>query len=842
MKNLKILKRDGSEAEFEPVKISNAISKASGELPEKLKSEEITSITESVVGKIDFSEGIPSVEQIQDLVEITLMEYGKYDIAKRYILYRKEKSIERDSVRQISGEFEGEVSNDLKKVLREIQKDFDMNRYSLSKLESKFRSFIIMNLDNTEKLDLLIKAASELTTVEEPKWEFISARFFSYKVNRKTLKINREYGFNELYDKVEYFTQRGLYAEALIENYSKKDFRELEAYIDPDRDKLFTFGGIELISKRYLLLDEEMRSVETIQEMFMLIAMHLASREKEKVEFSKKFYDIISLHYITVATPTLSNARKKYHQLSSCFIDTLEDSLKGIYRSIDNFAQVSKFGGGMGLYFGKVRAKGSTIRGYKNIAGGVTQWIKLANDTAVAVDQLGVRKGSCAVYLDIWHKDILEFLQLKTNNGDDRSKAHDIFPAITYPNCFFRLIKEDINQMWYLFDPHEIKTVMGFELEDSFGDEWEEKYRKCVNNKALSREEIPLKELVRLIIKSNVETGTPFAFFRDNVNEMNPNPHKGMIYCSNLCTEICQNTSAIRTIESKLINENGSTYHVDISEPGDFVVCNLASLCLGNIPDNREKLKDVVRTAVRLLDNVIDITYYPTEYARKTNGEYRALGLGVNGYHHYLAKHGIKWESDEHLKAVDELFEDIAYYAIEASHDLSSERGSYPNFRGSDWNTGDYFRKRGYSSDRWKELEIRASEGMRNGYLMAVAPTSSTSVIVGTTASIDPVINKFYLEEKKGSVIPRVAPELDMKTMWLYKNAHYIDRKYIIDAASVRQKHIDQSQSLNIYINPDMKLSEILNVYMSAAEKGIKTLYYFRSRSLETEVCESCSS
>lgn len=388
--------------------------------------------------------------------------------------------------------------------------------------------------------------------------------------------------------------------------------------------------------------------------MFMLISMHLAIPEKNKVEFAKKVYDVLSMLKATVATPTLSNARKPFHQLSSCFIDTVPDTLKGIYRSIDNFAQVSKHGGGMGLYFGKVRANGSDIRGIKNVAGGVIRWIKLANDTAVAVDQLGVRQGSCAVYLDIWHKDIPEFLNLRTNNGDDRMKAHDIFPAICFPNLFWRLAKEDINSNWYLFCPHEIKEIMGFSLEDFYGKEWEKKYKLCIEEKRLDRRVLTVKELVKLIIKSQVETGTPFIFNRDNANEFNPNSHKGMIYSSNLCTEIMQNMSEILDIDEKIIKENDESYVITKVKAGDFVVCNLASLVLGNIDLTDDvELNFVVSTMIRALDNVIELNYYPNQFSNITNKNYRSIGLGTSGYHHALVKNNLMWQTKEHLHFPD---------------------------------------------------------------------------------------------------------------------------------------------------------------------------------------------
>ena len=504
-------------------------------------------------------------------------------------------------------------------------------------------------------------------------------------------------------------------------------------------------------------------ALETPQEMFLGIALHLAMEEKtDRPGWVKKFYDMLSRMEVTMATPTLSNARKPYHQLSSCFIDTVPDSLEGIYRSVDNFAQVSKFGGGMGLYFGKVRAAGGSIRGFEGAAGGVIRWIRLVNDTAVAVDQLGVRQGAVAVYLDAWHKDLPEFLQLRTNNGDDRMKAHDVFPAVCYPDLFWKLAKENLDAPWHLMCPHQIETVKGYCLEDYWGEEWETRYRDCVADPRIQKRTVTVKELVRLILKSAVETGTPFTFNRDAVNRANPNGHKGMIYCSNLCTEIAQNMAPIETVSTEISTEQGDPVVVTTTRPGEFVVCNLASLSLGNLPvTNKAYMSQVVSTAVRALDNVIDLNFYPLPYAKLTNRKYRSIGLGVSGYHHMLAKAGIRWESEEHLAFADEVFETINKAAIAASSAIAAEKGSYSAFEGSDWQTGAYFTKRGYDSPEWRQLAATvAKQGMRNAYLLAVAPTSSTSILAGTTAGVDPVMKRFFLEEKKGSMLPRVAPEL----------------------------------------------------------------------------------
>ncbi|MEE0841437.1 MAG: ribonucleoside-diphosphate reductase subunit alpha [Christensenellales bacterium] len=835
-----IVKRDGTEQRFDAVKIKNALAAAFGSVGHDAGEDVLDRLTAVVVSKIP---SFPvTVEQVQDLAEKTLMEEGYFDEVKSFILYRDARAKARAHRNEIASRFDDPV---LVGVLKGIQYDYPEPEYDLMHLSGKFASFAREGADESAKYASLVRAAVELTTQEAPKWEFIAARLVMFDMYKKLAAELKARDIKGFYAKLAYLTERKLYGAYILEHYTREEVAECASIIDRRRDNLFTYSSLQLVLKRYVIHDFDGTLLETPQEMFLGIAMHLAMNEKNKMQRVREFYDMLSLLKVTVATPTLSNSRKPYHQLSSCFIDTVPDSLDGIYRSIDNFSKVSKFGGGMGLYFGKVRATGAPIRGFQGAAGGVIRWIRLVNDTAVAVDQLGMRQGAVAVYLDAWHKDLPEFLQLRTNNGDDRMKAHDVFPAVCYPDLFWRMARDNINGTWYMMCPHEIYTVKGYHLEDCYGQEWENKYFDCVSDDRISKRAIPVKEVVRLILKSAVETGTPFCFNRDHVNKFNPNPHKGMIYCSNLCTEIAQNMSPIDLVSREIVKtDDGDEVVVQVTKPGEFVVCNLASLVLGNINvKDKAEIRSIVRTVVRALDNVIDLNFYPVEYAKINNRKYRPIGLGVSGYHHMLAKNGIGWESEKHLAFADEVFEEINYAAIEASCDLAAEKGSYEYFEGSDWQTGAYFEKRGYTSDRWKELAAKVAKyGMRNSYLIAVAPTSSTSIIAGTTAGLDPVMKKFFFEEKKGAMIPRVAPELSPATYWLYKNAHLIDQTWTVRAAGVRQRHIDQAQSLNLYITNEYTMRQVLGLYISAWEEGVKTVYYIRSKSLEVEECESCSS
>lgn len=834
-----ITKRNGTEESYNREKIAVAIKKSFASTGRDAVEETIREMVGKVETFVLADANNRNVERIQDEVERCLMEHGFYAEAKNYILYRWQRTERRKALNDI---VTGTGKPLMAETLKEIQEDFAGKEYSLSVLAKKFADICKPGMTPDERLSALIKAAVELTTQEAPDWEFIAARLLNFRLAEKRAAVSGKQSF---YEKLVYLTEEGLYGSYILESYSREEIDEAEGFICPERDKLLNYSGLDLLARRYLIHTHSHEPLESVQEMYLGIALHLAMPEKtNRMLWVRRFYDMLSRLEVTMATPTLSNARKPYHQLSSCFIDTVPDTLEGIYRSIDNFAMVSKFGGGMGMYFGKVRAAGGNIRGFKGVAGGVIRWMRLVNDTAVAVDQLGMRQGAVAVYLDVWHKDLPEFLQLRTNNGDDRMKAHDIFPAVCYPDLFWRMAKEDLNKPWHLFCPHEIMTLKGYCLEDYYGEEWEKRYLDCVNDPRLSRRTISIKDIVRLVLRSAVETGTPFTFNRDTVNRANPNAHRGMIYCSNLCTEIAQNMSAIEHLSTEIRTTDGDTVVVDTVKPGDFVVCNLASLSLGHLPlEDETQMREKVATVVRALDNVIDLNFYPVPYAKITNRHYRSIGLGVSGYHHALAIRGIRWESDEHLAFMDEVFERINYAAIEASAELAREKGRYDYFEGSDWQTGDYFVKRGYTSDRWKSLSAKVADcGMRNAYLLAVAPTSSTSIIAGTTAGTDPVMKRFFLEEKKGVMFPRVAPALSDKTFWTYKGAYLIDQTWSVRAAGVRQRHIDQAQSLNLYITNDYTMRQVLNLYTLAWECGVKTIYYVRSKSLEVEECESCAS
>lgn len=838
-----IIKRNGESERYNNNKIAIAIKKSFISTGKPIKDEEIAAMVAEVEQIIIDNPDQRTVEEIQNQVEKHLMMHGHYDEAKNFILFRYQRNEQRKAINDIARMAD---DTELTTVLQDVAREYRERVYSMVTLQEKFANLCKPGMSHKEAIDTLIKAAVELTTPEAPAWEMISARILSYRAEQKIKKQEDEIGIDGFYNKLKYMTSEGLYGEYILQNYTEEEINEAATFIKEERNKLLNYSGLDLLLKRYVIKNYAGKAIERVQEMYLGIALHLAMPEQKenRLMWVHRIYDMLSKLEVTMATPTLSNARKPNHQLSSCFIDTVPDSLDGIYRSLDNFSQVSKFGGGMGMYFGKVRATGGNIRGFKGVAGGVIRWMRLVNDTAVAVDQLGMRQGAVAVYLDVWHKDLPEFLQLRTNNGDDRMKAHDIFPAVCYPDLFWKMADENLDQNWYLFCPNEIMRIKGYCLEDCYGEEWERKYLDCVNDQRLTRRVISIKDIIRLVLRSAVETGTPFTFNRDTVNRANPNHHKGMIYCSNLCTEIAQNMAPIETVSKTIETKDGETIVVTTTKPGEFVVCNLASLSLGRLPlEDEEQMREKVATIVRALDNVISLNFYPVPYAEITNQKYRSIGLGISGYHHALAKRRIKWESEEHLQFMDKVFETINRSAILASSNLAKEKGSYQYFEGSDWQTGLYFDKRGYDSDEWKEVrKTVALQGMRNAYLLAIAPTSSTSIIAGTTAGLDPIMKRFFLEEKKGSMLPRVAPELSDETYWMYKSAYLINQKWSIKASGVRQRHIDQAQSMNLYITNDFTMRQVLDLYLLAWKSGVKTIYYVRSKSLEVEECESCAS
>lgn len=716
----------------------------------------------------------------------------------------------------------------------------------------------------------LIKTAVDKIDIDCPNWTYVAARLFLYDL------YHRVNGFNGYKSLVEYF-EAGEKENRIIRGLKEKfDLERLNKKIVKERDLQFNYLGVKTLYDRYLLKDKQGNPIELPQHMFMGIAMFLAQNEKDPNYWAEQFYDLLSKFEVMAATPTLSNARTPRHQLSSCYIGSTPDSIEGIFDSYKEMALLSKYGGGIGWDFSKIRGLGSFIDGHKNAAGGVIPFLKITNDIAIAVDQLGTRKGAISVYLEPWHSDIFDFVDIKKNSGEERRRTHDLFPALWIPDLFMKRVSED--GLWSLFD-----ALACSDLTNLYGEAFEKRYMQYEQDSNIVRETLKAKDLWKKILTSYFETGSPFLCFKDNANRANPNAHSGIIRSSNLCTEIFQNTepntSFIRvefedgSIEDypeyqpiitdsgveKFSNKITSTDNIKgkrvfiaqrESKDGKTAVCNLASINLSKI-HTKEDIERVVPIAIRMLDNVIDLNFYPNRKVKVTNLNNRAIGLGVMGEAQMLAESRIEWGSDAHLQKIDEIMECISYNAIQSSCALGQEKGVYSDFAGSEWSKGIFpidkanneaknLVDRGglfgfvYDWDMLRE-EVK-TKGMRNGYLMAVAPTSSISILVGTTQTIEPIYKRKWFEENLSGLIPVVAPNLNLENWNYYTSAYEIDQRLIVKAAAVRQKWIDQGQSTNIFMALNLASGKYLNeIYTLAWKLGLKSTYYLRSQSVEAE-------
>lgn len=751
---------------------------------------------------------------------------------------------------------DGRIESYVNRILGDDFKDLDIASL-IGLIEEEVKSRSTVSAEEISKI--IIQSAKDRIGlhkgVKNPDYQYVAGRFYLQKLYKEAA-TNRNYDsdkkYGGFYALQKALASKGTYSADILREYSKEDIIAAENMIDSEKDKLFTLIGLETLNRSYLSKDKKNNLYELPQERFMTIIMTLMINEDKSKRMSlvKEGYWALSNLYMTVATPTLANAGKAYGQLSSCFIDTVEDSLQGIYDSNTDVANLSKGGGGIGVYMGNVRSKGSDIKGIKGISSGTVPWLKQLNNTAVSVDQLGSRQGSIAATQDVFHRDIFDHLAGKLNTGDERLRFHDLFLAVSIPDLFMEKVKTRGD--WALFDPHEVKAVKGWGLQDSYDETrgagtFRDRYEELLADENISKTIVPAVDIYKAIQKAQLETGSMYMFFRDEVNRTNPNKHAGMIYSSNLCVEICQNMSAT-SVESQTLADGRI---VITKTPGDFVVCNLSSINLGRAV-KAKVLDRLIAIQVRMLDNVIELNAdkIPVLQAVHTNNKYRAIGLGTFGWHHLLAQNGLKWESQEAVDYADKLYEQIAYLTILSSMELAEEKGAYPAFEGSDWHTGKYFERRGYFTDTtqgllWKTLAERVNQsGMRNGYVLAVAPNSTTAHIGGSSPSIDPLVSKTMIVEKKGikTVVP--APEINFSNQWFYKGAFDIDQKWSIRQNAARQKHIDQSQSFNLYIRKGMKASEILELHMEAWELGMKTIYYTRTpkNQLSEEECEGCHS
>ncbi|EAL4711295.1 ribonucleoside-diphosphate reductase subunit alpha [Campylobacter lari] len=747
----------------------------------------------------------------------------------------------------------------------------NLENVSQSELEVDAKIQFRDGITTEEIQQTLIKTAVDKIDIDRPNWTFVAARLFLYDLYKK---VSGYSGYKHLREYLEKGEKEGRILIGLKEKY---DLDDLNVYIKPERDLQFTYLGIKTLYDRYLIKDSKGMPIELPQQMFMAIAMFLAQNELDSQTWAKKFYDLISTFEVMLATPTLSNARTTRHQLSSCYIGSTPDNIEGIFDSYQEMALLSKFGGGIGWDWSKVRAMGGSIDGHKNAAGGIIPFLKITNDIAVAVDQLGTRKGAIAVYIEPWHMDINDFLDLRKNSGEERRRAHELFPALWINDLFMKRVRA--NDKWTLFDPADTVSLC-----DLYGEEFEKKYEEFEKDESIVKEIVDAKELWKKILLSYFESGLPFLCFKDSANRTNPNSHTGIIRSSNLCTEIFQNTEP-NYYQIKIVFDDKTELHLDEDEElaidggykklakkvstldsingkkvyivekykneGKTAVCNLASINLSKI-NTKEDIQRVVPTAIRMLDNVIDLNFYPHVKVKNTNLKSRAIGLGVMGEAQMLAEAQIYWGSNEHFEKIDRIMEMISYEAILASSNLALEKGSYPDFEGSNWSKGivpiDVANENAkkltaseglfdQSDCDWEKLREKLKrDGIRNGYLMAIAPTSSISILVGTTQTIEPVYKRKWFEQNLSGMIPTVVPNLSANTWQYYTPAYELDQKILVKAAAIRGKWIDQGQSLNIFVSLDKASGGYLNeIYQLAWELGVKSTYYLRSESPDSQ-------
>ncbi len=871
----KIQKRNGDIVDFDRERIAGAIRKATEATqhntanPLTIDTDFIPSLADRITAELEKayarSERLANVENIQDMVEQKLVEAGHFEIARNYILYRANHAQQR-AQRRIE-----ELQKIDKNLLRVLKRDGTSEPFQPEKIKrtvtlasakldqacpfeqlyERFKLSLVDNITTAQIMKNLRKACLDLISVNNIHWQDIAGRLYIMDLYKSACR-NRKLSLGEIYTPrafkahFDHYIQIGRYSKDFYEHYSAEDILKAGSYLDKDKDFSYIYSTVLAFDRRYLLNpNKDVR--ELPQEMYMAIALFLAIPEsKEKrLDVARQIYVATSSQKLSLPTPTLLNARTNFHQLSSCFKLNVHDDLRTIYHALENMAQISKFGGGVGVYLGHIRSKGAAIRGLKGASGGVIPWVKLINNTASAVNQLGARLGAISPTLDIWHRDILDFLNLQTETGDIRSKAFDIFPAISIPDIFMRRVEE--NGTWTLFDPHEVHVRKGRRLEDCYGAAFDALYEECEKDKSITaRGEIPAKELMKRFLKSAVETGMPYVFFRDTVNELNPNKHAGMVYSTQLCTEICQNTSDAEFIAESLDDGTVSLKY----KPGDSVVCNLASINMAKVHDDAD-INDIIPVALRVLDNVISLNFYPIKESEITAKKYRSIGLGFMGLAEYLACNKMNYTSAQARGHVDTLFEKYAYATLKASNDLAQERGAYELFPGSDWSKGllfgrdeKWYAKNSRTPELWSGLirDIKKT-GLRFSYHLAPAPNTSTAGVVGTTAGLLPIYKKFFVETNAIAPIVTVAPGLSQETFWYYKEYVNTNMNDVIDMIATIYKWIDQSISFEWLINPaNTAPAQLYGYYMKAWKMKIKTVYYLRSMSGEVqESCTSCS-
>jgi ribonucleoside-diphosphate reductase alpha chain len=721
---------------------------------------------------------------------------------------------------------------------------------SFDDIKKELEKYLMENISTKDITKLLIKAAINLISIQNTHWQLVAGRLLTMDLYKQAMR-NRNIPIENIYSNQNFsqhfqqYIQQKKYYQNFMEYYSPEDIQKAGSYLKKENDFAYGYTTALMIKKRYLL-NPNNNIHELPQEMYMAIALFLAIPESPETRLETAFaiYDACATQKISLPTPTLMNARTNFHQLSSCFKLNVDDDLRSIYHNIENMAQISKFGGGIGVYLGNIRSKGSDIRGVRGASGWILPWTKVINDTAIAVNQLGARAGAISVTLDIWHRDILDFLDMQTETGDIRRKSFDIFPAVSVPDLFMQRVIDNKDRT--LFDPKEINDKTGKKLQNLFQEDFTTFYEQLEQDPNITlKQSIPAKDLFKKFLKSVVETGMPYTFFRDTVNKTNPNNHAGNIYSSQLCTEIAQNTSPSEFIEE--VEENGN---INIKyKPGDSVVCNLASINVAKVY-TPEEINKIVPIAMRILDNVITLNFFPIKEAEITAKKYRSVGLGFLGLAEYLAVNNMVYDSAFARTHIDQLFEQYAYTTIKASNELAQERGAYELFKGSQREKGILFGRDEQRYAQHSTLKEKRSDliknikthGIRFAYHLSPAPNTSTSLVVGTTAGLLPIYKKYFVETNGVAPSVNVAPNLNKENTRFYKEYVHMKMPEVIDMISTIQKRVDQSISFEWIVNPaETTPSELYAYYVKSRQQGIKTIYYVRSMSLDVKECSSCS-
>ena len=872
-----VKKRDGEIDEFRPEKIGSAIRKAILATRGNTSNIDVNALTEHVLKGIEVQyKGYktPDVEGIQNLVERTLMEFGLFDVAKAYILYReRHREIRELRQKEIIKEIEsGKISVTKRDGSKEVFSNAKLRAHvarasagfegvvDIDYLVRSIEAGIYEGIKTSDLAKLAVMSAKAMIEKDPTSYETITTRLFLSSLYKEALNPGSSKDINESYSKsfpnaIKKGVEQGLLDKELL----KFDIEKLSRILIPERDMLMNSRGIQTLYDRYFIKDKKTGlPIEAPQFFWMRVAMGLSINEKDRDSKAMKFYETISSLRFIPSTPTLFHSGTVKPQLSSCYLTTVEDDLTHIFKSIGDNAQLSKWSGGLGNDWTNIRATGSLIKSTNVESQGVIPFLKIANDTTVAINRSGKRRGATCAYLETWHLDLEDFLDLRKSTGDERRRTHDMDTANWIPDLFMKRVIEDSD--WTLFSPDEVP-----ELHHTYGKKFEEKYieyeHKAAKGEIRLFKKMKAQHLWRKMITSLFETGHPWIVFKDPANIRSPQDHIGVVHSSNLCTEITLNTSKDET-----------------------AVCNLGSINLAkhisNGEINKDALRETVTTAMRMLDNVIDLNYYPTPESRNSNMRHRPVGLGIMGYQDALYSISKNFDSKEALDFSDEIMEFISYYAILSSSELAKERGAYETFKGSKWDRGilpidtldilEQEREMKIDVPRTSKMDwevVRESirkHGMRNSNTLALAPTATISNIAGCYPSIEPIYKNIYVKSNMSGEFTVVntflvedlkANELWNKTMLekikendgnlqqiesipkalkdKYKEAFDIDPEWMIESAARRAKWIDQSQSLNIFsaTSSGKRLSEI---YLYAWKMGLKSTYYLRTIAAST--------